>query len=120
MVGGEGLSSVVLTSINGESITLGNQAPYFLERIDGVGSLGVELENQKSPNQDGELEKELEWNDKEYITVPNVIGMSLVMAKKALSNFDVQVVGDGNKVTYQSIDEGEKIEIGSRIRILLK
>lgn len=70
--------------------------------------------------QDGELEKELEWNDKEYITVPNVIGMSLVMAKKALSDFDVQVVGDGDKVTYQSIDEGEKIEIGSRIRILLK
>lgn len=70
--------------------------------------------------QDGELEKELEWNDKEYITVPNVIGMSLDMAKKTLSNFDVQVVGDGDKVTYQSIDEGEKIEIGSRIRILLK
>ena len=70
--------------------------------------------------QDGELEKELEWNDKEYITVPNVIGMSLDMAKNALSNFDVQVVGDGDKVTYQSIDEGEKIEIGSRIRILLK
>ena len=70
--------------------------------------------------QDGELEKELEWNDKEYITVPNVIGMSLDMAKKTLSNFDVQVVGDGDKVTYQSVDEGEKIEIGSRIRILLK
>lgn len=70
--------------------------------------------------QDGELEKELEWNDKEYVTVPNVIGMSLDMAKKALSDFDVQVVGDGDKVTYQSIDEGEKIEIGSRIRILLK
>ncbi len=70
--------------------------------------------------QDGELEKELEWNDKEYITVPNVIGMSLDMAKKTLSNFDVQVVGDGDKVAYQSIDEGEKIEIGSRIKILLK
>ena len=70
--------------------------------------------------QDGELEKELEWNDKEYITVPNVIGMSLDMAKNALSNFDVQVVGEGDKVTYQSVDEGEKIEIGSRIRILLK
>ena len=70
--------------------------------------------------QDGALEKELEWNDKEYITVPNVIGMSLDMAKNALSNFDVQVEGDGDKVAYQSIDEGEKIEIGSRIRILLK
>lgn len=81
--------------------------------LDIIDALGIK-------KQDGELEKELEWNDKEYITVPNVIGMSLSMAKKALSNFDVQVVGDGDKVTYQSVDEGEKIEIGSRIRILLK
>lgn len=53
MVGGEGLSNIKITNTNGESITLGNGAPLFLERIDGVGSLGVELENQKSPNQDG-------------------------------------------------------------------
>ena len=52
MVGGEELS-VVITNTNGESITLGNQAPIFLEAIDGVGSIPVELENQKSPNQDG-------------------------------------------------------------------
>ncbi len=52
MVGGEDLS-VVITNINGESITLGNAAPIFLESIDGVGNVGVELENQKSPNQDG-------------------------------------------------------------------
>lgn len=53
MVGGEELSDVRITNANGESITLGNQAPVFLESIDGVGNIGVELENQKSPNQDG-------------------------------------------------------------------
>ena len=47
------MSNIKITNTNGESITLGNGAPLFLERIDGVGSLGVELENQKSPNQDG-------------------------------------------------------------------
>ena len=47
------MSNVMITNQKGESITLGNQAPYFLERIDGVGSLGVEIENQKSPKQDG-------------------------------------------------------------------
>ena len=51
MVGGRVLTSIKITNINGESINLGNAAPYFLEMIDG--SLGVELENQKSPNQDG-------------------------------------------------------------------
>jgi hypothetical protein len=53
MVGGEDLTKLKITNINGESIMLGNSAPFFLEQIDGVGSLGVELENQKSPNQDG-------------------------------------------------------------------
>lgn len=53
MVGGGVLTSIKITNVNGERIILGNQAPYFLEIIDGAGSLGVELENQKSPNQDG-------------------------------------------------------------------
>lgn len=53
MVGGEELSDVKITNANAESITLGNQAPIFLEAIDGVGNIPVELENQKSPNQDG-------------------------------------------------------------------
>lgn len=47
MVGGEELS-VVITNTNAESITLGNQAPIFLEAIDGVGNIPVELENQSA------------------------------------------------------------------------
>lgn len=70
--------------------------------------------------QDGELEKELEWTDKGYSVVLNVVGKSLDEAKKILSDFDVVVQGDGNIVTYQSIKAGKKIEKGSKIRILVK
>ena len=45
------MEKVVITNKNGESITLGNTAPFYLENIDE--SLGVDIENQKSPNQDG-------------------------------------------------------------------
>lgn len=70
--------------------------------------------------QNGELEKELEWTDKGYSVVLNVVGKSLDEAKKILSDFDVVVQGEGNIVTYQSIKAGKKIEKGSKIRILVK
>lgn len=47
------MDSIVITNQNGESITLGNQAPYFLETIDGVGEVSVAIESQKAPKQDG-------------------------------------------------------------------
>jgi len=47
------VDSVIITNKNGESIKLGNQAPYFLESIDGVGEVPVALESQKAPKQDG-------------------------------------------------------------------
>ena len=47
------MEKVVITNKNGESITLGNQSPYYLEIIDGVSNIPVTIENQKSPKQDG-------------------------------------------------------------------
>lgn len=47
------MDSIVITNKGGESITLGNQAPYFLETIDGVGEVPVILDSQKAPKQDG-------------------------------------------------------------------
>ena len=44
---------IVITNKNGEQIVLGNQAPYFLEKIDGVGEVSISIENQKAPKQDG-------------------------------------------------------------------
>lgn len=47
------MEEVIITNQSGESITLGNQAPYFLETIDGVGEVDVNIESQKGPRQDG-------------------------------------------------------------------
>lgn len=47
------MEKVIITNMNGESIILGNQAPYFLEILDGVGEIPVIIESQKSPKQDG-------------------------------------------------------------------
>jgi hypothetical protein len=54
MVGGEAkVDEIVITNKDGEHITLGNQAPYFLETVDGIGDVNVNIENQKAPKQDG-------------------------------------------------------------------
>ena len=47
------MDSLIISNSKGDSITLSNTAPYFLERLDGVGSLDVEMQVQKAPRQDG-------------------------------------------------------------------
>ena len=47
------MDELIITNKNSESITLGNQAPYFLQILDGVGNVPVTIENQKAPRQDG-------------------------------------------------------------------
>lgn len=47
------MDRIVITNKNGEYISLGNQAPYFLEIFDGVGNVSVTIEDQKAPKQDG-------------------------------------------------------------------
>ena len=70
--------------------------------------------------QEGELEKDLEWNDKITYEVPNVIGKSLKEAKKLLVNFEIVQEGEGNIIFEQSPKAHEKIEDGSKVRIFLK
>ncbi len=47
------MQEIIITNQNRESITLGHRAPFFLETIDGVGEVGVAIESQKAPKQDG-------------------------------------------------------------------
>ena len=74
----------------------------------------------KIEKQENEIEKDLEWNDKVTYEVPNVIGFTLEEAKKSLFNFQIIVEGEGEKVVEQSPKALEKIEDGSKVRILLK
>ncbi len=74
----------------------------------------------KISKQKGEVDKDLEWNDKVTYEVPNVIGKSIDEAKKELIHFKVVTEGDGNIVFEQSPRGGEKIEDGSIVRLFLK
>ena len=78
------------------------------------------IDSLKIEKQDNELSKDLEWNDKVYYEVPNVIGMSLDEAKKSLFNFQIVTEGNGKKIVAQSPSAKEKIEDQSKIRLLLK
>ena len=71
------------------------------------------------PKQEGEIVKDWEWNDKIYYEVPNVVGLSLQEAKKALFHFNVVVEGDGDVVLEQSPDAYSKIEDQSKVRLFL-
>ncbi len=67
----------------------------------------------------GGMEKEYNYNDKKYIEVPNVVGMSVKDATKSLKSFKVEYSGNGNVVSYQSPSAGERILEGETIKLLL-
>ena len=80
--------------------------------LDIIETLNIE----KQP--DG-LEKDLSWNDKEIIEVPNVIGKTKKEAKTLLKDFKIEYSSTGNIIKEQSPNPYTKIEKGSTIKILL-
>ena len=81
--------------------------------LDIIDSLGISKQEEA-------MEKDLEWNDKIYYDVPNVMGKSLDEAKKILVNFEVVVEGETGVVVSQSPPPGERIEDRSKVRLLLE
>lgn len=73
----------------------------------------------KIEKQEGEMAKDLEWNDKITYKVPNVIGLDVKSAKKKLENFTIEYSGSGDIVSAQSPIAGEKLEDGGTVRLLL-
>ena len=80
--------------------------------LDIIEALGIE-------KQEGGIEKDYQWNDEVYVEVPNVLGMDVKEATKALSDFEVEYSGVGTKVIEQSPQANERIAKGSTIRLLL-
>lgn len=70
--------------------------------------------------QEGGIEKDLEWTDKIFYEVPNVVGLSVKEAKKQLVNFNIEYTGTGERVISQSPEAGEKHEDRGTIRLLLE
>jgi stage V sporulation protein D (sporulation-specific penicillin-binding protein) len=69
--------------------------------------------------QTGQIEKVYQWNDKVYVSIPNVVGDDVKSAKKRLLDFEIEYTGTGEKVLEQSPIAGERIAKGSTIRLLL-
>lgn len=69
-------------------------------------------------NKNAPTKKYNPW-DKKYVTVPNLIGLKKNEVYKKISNLSIEFSGSGNKVIYQSLNEGERVLEGSKIRIML-
>lgn len=80
--------------------------------LDAIDALDIE-------KRDSQTEKNYNWNDKKYYEIPNVIGMSLKDANKALEKFEVVYSGSGDIIVEQSPQAGERILEGETVRILL-
>jgi stage V sporulation protein D (sporulation-specific penicillin-binding protein) len=65
------------------------------------------------------MPKEYTWLDTKYVILPDVVGMSLDEAKKALKGFKITTSGSGDKVIYESPDAGYYVEEGSTISLML-
>lgn len=79
---------------------------------DAIVALGIE-------KQDGGTEKEYQWYDKKYYTVPDVVGMSKKEASSMLKNFSVEYSGNGDNVINQSPNGNSRIAEGEKIRLYL-
>ncbi len=80
--------------------------------LDSIDALDIEKET-------GGVDKEYQWYEKKYYTVPNVIGMNVKDANKELSNFNVEYSGTGLTVKSMSPEAGNRLAEGSTIRLLL-
>ena len=71
------------------------------------------------PKQEGEVEKDYEWNDIITYEVPNVIGKKKKDAKKELQNFTIEYSGSGETVIEQSPTPGTRQEDRGVVKLLL-
>ena len=70
------------------------------------------------PSSEG-MEKEYNWLDTKYIVLPDVVGMNLEDAKKALSGFKVEYSGEGESIHYQSPAGGTYVKEMGNVKLLL-
>ena len=79
---------------------------------DAIAALDIEPSNSV-------IEKEYQWYDTKYYTVPNVVGKDLSEVKKKLKLFKIEYTGSGDNILAQSPEAGSRIAENSTIRLLL-
>lgn len=77
----------------------------------------IDILNIKKPT--GSSEKNYNYNEKKYVTVPSVMGDNLDDAMDKLENFKVEYSGTGNKVIYQSPKKNSRVFEGETVKLML-
>ena len=65
------------------------------------------------------IPKEYTWLDQKYVTVPDVLGLSVDEAKKVLKGFKIEYSGTGENVIYQSPSGGMYAKENGTVVVML-
>ena len=71
------------------------------------------------PKPSGGIDKEYQWYETKFQTVPNIIGLEIDEAKQLLKGFQVEYSGSGTKVISTSPEKESRIPEGSIVRVML-
>ena len=66
------------------------------------------------------MPKEYLWYETKYVEVPDVRGLSLKEAKKALKGFTIEYTGIGEVVIETNPSPGKRVKEGSSVKLMLK
>jgi len=77
------------------------------------------IDTLKIEKQEGEIEEKYIWNDIKYFEVPNLIGKKVSAAVREIYPVELDKSGQGEYIIEQSPKAGTKIDINSKIRVLL-
>ena len=80
--------------------------------IDAIDILNIE-------KPEGASEKNYNFNEKKYLAVPDVVGLSLKDAMKELKSFKVEYSGSGDTVSYQTPAKDTRVFEGETIKLFL-
>lgn len=70
------------------------------------------------PSSEG-MEKEYNWLDTKYVKLPEVTGLTVEEAKKALKGFSIEYSGEGENIVYQSPSANTYIKEGGTVKLML-
>lgn len=70
------------------------------------------------PDSEG-IPKEYTWLDQKYVVVPDVVGMNIDAAKRALKGFNIEYSGEGETVIYESPKGGMYAKENGTIVLML-
>ncbi len=65
------------------------------------------------------MEKEYNWMDTKYQKIPNVVGMNVDEAKKALKGFQIEYSGEGDNILYQSPSANSYVKENGTVKLML-